>query len=269
MMPSIHARYVKAGLKKILSEPALDIVRIAAIRSDDLCNHGLLGQHCDTLPNAARFIKQCKAIIIDEFVSIAKDKNASTEAQKCKNDVISKILYFWGRMCHAIQDPYAHSNYPWLSDPSKRKLLDLNLLDNPKGLKTYKYNPISEVIDFFRRKINPGRFRKPEFIERFILPDPPDNPMLHSYASLDHSKSPANIASGGKSFREASRLAIRHTRQLWNEIEADLRKQIGDQGTDELKKILKAWDDKNNSIKKSMKAGYQHFEAKMSEFRKQ
>ena len=286
MLPAVHERITGKALKRFFSPNALKVINNANLDSDGvksidsytIKNHFITAQHaCDgNISGTANFISTLQQTATDSFVLAANSINSPKEKL---DENIAKALYPLGRMFHAIQDVYAHTNWVDLArqNGKKREIWNENpFAPNIKGpFKSCNfriYKEFSCALGNKLQKLLPGVYKKPNFYNKYYLePDVPGKMVSHLNMNFDTYGTVHDLEyqqkHGTSGFNSAVKFAKKHSESKWLTIQQKLEERLGHDKADQLFEMLKNWDPPQKFVdKKSLRIGRKDLKAKVNLF---
>jgi hypothetical protein len=270
MLTHVHADITEKALRKYFNKGQITAIIHGNIDSDSIAHYfDKVGepyrkaQHFAnvTVAEGVEFVKRAESIVVDEFVSASK----STGDEKTNN--MLKGLYAMGRLFHAVQDFYSHTN--WINLTGAKKVVwngsaENPNVKNPENLKTCVFNIFTEVSD--RLTGLTKKLKKPKTYKEFYLTG--DKEVSHAVLSKDYEGSIADMVfkkvEGESGFNLASKDAIKHTKIEWLTLKRAVESSIGDNPENFFEDLSK-WKPSKKEIKHSLKIGGENFRTKMSE----
>ena len=201
MLTEIHRQITRLALEQYFSVPALETIIRSNMRQDGLIfqvGHSHFHFDNNAFKESYAYIEEQRRLVITNL-DIGRPDDAR--------------VYF-GRLTHAVQDLYAHSNYVelWLQNFDPKAMLEPNSIDPcDKGVMASLqlrsgrlYYPL-EALSFVPK------------LKRFVLPLLPRD--SHAWMNLD------GPASGNK-FPFAFSAALKRTRIEFEEVISDMSKEM-------------------------------------------
>lgn len=267
MLSSGHIKITNYAIgKRDISPYFLNIVNQANISSDSMQPSELPyalnfppqhftkndGDSLKSLKLGADYIAKLRKLAVDELIEASNSCNAIDLPKKNSNFIehMHTALISLGRMFHAQQDFYSHSNWENLTGPEIRvwnESPDKPNIDAPKALKTCTPGKVSRyTANIFKNSSDP------EFYEKYLKPDiqldhaDMNKDYPNSFASkafLSHTIKdyhfPGKIISG---YDLAFDDATEHTRREWMNILKTLKANTDSKTFNKVTDILRSYN---------------------------
>ena len=269
MIPVVHERITANALKRFFSTKALKVINNANLDSDGVKSidlhaikiHFITAQHVtnENINGTAKFISVLQQNATDSLVSLSDAINNST---KKVDESVAKSLYPLGRMFHAIQDVYAHTNWIDLvrQHNNKKEIWNENPF-SPNINGSFKFcnfripNELGCSIVSTLNKIFHGIYEKPVSYQKYFLePAAPGKMISHFNMNLDTKGTVHDVEFrkkyGISGFKEALKLANKHTEAKWLTIQQKLNERLGNDKAEQLFNFLKNWDAPDDFVEK-------------------
>jgi hypothetical protein len=266
MLPRIHNTITVRTLRRFFSPKTLEVISNANLDSDGvkriysgtITNHFITAQHVSdgNISGAAKFISTLQQNATDLLASAI---NSSKEKQ---DEIVAKALYSLGRMFHAIQDVYAHTN--WVDLAKQNNMEGIIWNENPfapniKGpFKSCRFRIFRELgcaLGNVLQKLFPGIYKHPDFYDKYYLrPDASGKMVAHLNMNFDTPGTVHDIAYrqkyGTSGFSAAVKYAQKHTREKWLAVQQDLRERLGIERAGQLFEMLRTWNPSQKFVDK-------------------
>lgn len=291
MIGKVHCNITTEALSKCFSKEALKLMCKANKDSDRYFLQVPRDQHFikSNLKDGRKFVMKVKHEIINilteasRYLDAANSEVSTLDPQKHNdlkyfkakhflNKLFGKAVYFMGRLSHAIQDFYAHTNWIHLTGVEQKiwnmRLKKINI-SIPDGfeLKNCGINIVEEALGGFKKKYTRKNIEKKiiinkEFYEKiFLKPDKENERITHRILGKDCEGTFADEifglynrdenGNGISGFNIAFADALKHTFQIWIEIRRKLNDKLGDSAKP-LLDALSNWEPSDKKVDKTM-----------------
>ena len=274
MQISIHTQLTKEAIKKKISSATLKLICRGNEDSDQLINlvsfsteASKSAQHFSDAPlkQGLKFVERAESMACDYFHR-STSPDAAPEERKRR---LVHALYITGRLMHAIQDFYAHTN--WIHLTGDRKIIWNESFKHPNlpdklpahyKLKNCYYRFITEITDRARG------LKCKNYEEMFLEEDPSKKQISHTFFSNDYNESYSSdafqsIHKGRSGFEVACINARTHTRLKWAKIQRKLKDTMGKERYKVLEESLQNLDLTFKEIEDIIKSSRTKFENNM------
>lgn len=249
MKVSIHKNITRTALKEELSKSALDFVCEANEESDALYNQSNSAQHFDDskIKEGLTFIKKLEKALLSELTSVP------SYTGKVREGRFLVALYALGRLLHAIQDFYSHSNWVnhtgpvcpiWNEKIDMPNRVDKNLLKtgyfsiSTEGTKIVASAVCSTGVGVVERYLS----ENPDYYRKYLTAET----MYHRELNKDRDGTLADLSFKHKynisGFEVVFETAKNHTATKWSMIKEGLKDSVGVNVAKAILNELKTWE---------------------------